>query len=59
MGLRKGRVLIPVYRNLSEEIRSESCVHEDTGGGHRASAQALKDCFEIVYVPNTSVVFAI
>lgn len=26
MGLRKGRVLIPVYRNLSEEIRSESCV---------------------------------
>jgi 1,2-diacylglycerol 3-beta-galactosyltransferase len=27
----------------------------DTGGGHRASAQALKDCFEIVYgKPNTS-----
>lgn len=25
------------------------CLMSDTGGGHRASAQALKDCFELIH----------
>jgi hypothetical protein len=32
----------------SEKIRV-LCLSSDTGGGHRASAQALEDCFGYLY----------
>lgn len=31
------------------ESKRVMCLMSDTGGGHRASAQALKDCFELVH----------
>jgi len=32
--------------NVSRRVM---CLMSDTGGGHRASAQALKDCFTLTY----------
>ena len=33
----------------SEEPKRVMCLMSDTGGGHRASAVALKDAFEALY----------
>lgn len=32
-----------------DEQRRVMCLMSDTGGGHRASAQALRDGFEVLY----------
>ena len=35
--------------SFPDEIQRVLCLMSDTGGGHRASAQALKDGFETLY----------
>ena len=34
---------------LSEKIKRVLCLMSNTGGGHKASAQALKDGFESIF----------
>ena len=33
----------------TQDRKRVMCLMSDTGGGHRASAQALKDGFEVLY----------
>ena len=35
--------------NIAEKRKRVMCLMSDTGGGHRASAQALKDGFHALY----------
>ncbi len=60
-GAGQGITAAPSYGNVSQgpsDLEGASiiqvckrvmCLMSDTGGGHRASAQALKDGFEVLY----------